>query len=307
MILDVDPGLDDAVAMGQVLTRRDIELLAVTCVRGNADIDQVTKNALKIIQAFDRDDVKVYKGSSHGIIKSDKDGLYFHGEDGLGNVFHYEPDFTSLQDEHAVSAINRLAGEHPGEITLICLGPLTNLALALRLNENLSKQLKEVVIMGGNYKGVGNVTMAAEFNFYCDPISARIVLEDLECPKYLVTWELSKENLLSLEDVKEYCSHDNNKSRFMKELFKSRNLDVTLCGFCDSVAVAVATNREIVKKSFFKYATVDIESSLTKGQVVIGWNPQFDQTTNKMKKENVIIVDEIDVDLYRKLFLESVQ
>jgi len=307
IILDVDPGIDDAVAMGQVLSRKqDLELLGVTCVRGNADIDQVTINALKIVQAFDRTDVDIFKGAAHGIIKSDKDGLYFHGSDGLGGVIPEEPNMDQLKDEHAVSAINRLAQQHPGEITLICLGPLTNLALAMRLNEKLSEQLKEVVIMGGNYKGVGNVTMAAEFNFYCDPVAARVVIEDLRCPKYLVTWELSGVNkYLSKEDKLAYCNYGNKRSDFMRKLLESRDLINEECGFCDSVAVAIATNRELILNSFSRYATVDTESSLTKGMTVIGWNPQYDQTTNKLKHPNIIIVDEIDQQLYRKLFLES--
>ena len=308
VILDVDPGIDDAVAMGQVLSRKhDIQLLGVTTVRGNADINQVTVNALKIVQVFDRTDVPVFKGAAHGIIKSDKDGLYFHGEDGLGGgVITEEPDMSQLQNEHAVSMINRLVSEHPGEITLICLGPLTNLALALRLNEKLGEQLKEVVIMGGNYQGVGNVTMAAEFNFYCDPVAARVVIEDLTCPKYLVSWELSgTRSYLSKEDLVTYCGYGNARCEFMKKLFESRDFFNEGCNFCDSVAVAVATNREIVVGTHEKYATVDTESSLTKGMVVIGWNPQYDQTTNKLKKPNLIIIDKIDGLLYKQLFLES--
>ena len=265
-------------------------------------------NALKILQAFDRTDVNVYKGAKNGILKSDQTSSHFHGADGLGNVINEEPDRSQLQDEHAVSAIIRLARQYPKEITLICLGPLTNIALAMRMEENLSDQLKEVIIMGGNYKGVGNVTMAAEFNFYCDPVAARVVLEDLYCPKYLVTWELSGTTFLTSQDMQQYCNYGNKKSDFMRKIFEPNQLCENIIGFCDSVAVAVATNRELIQKSFSKYATVDTESSLTKGMVVIDWNPQdVVQSTNKNRKENIIIVDEINVELYRKLFLDSIK
>lgn len=307
VILDVDPGIDDAVAMGQILTRKDVDLLAITCVRGNTNVDQTTKNALKIAQAFGRKDVKVFKGASSAFLDQKQDGSWFHGIDGLGDVIHDEPSKSQLQEEHAAPAINRLARDNYGEITLIALGPLTNIALALRLNQNLSKELKEIVIMGGNYKGVGNVTMSAEFNFFYDPIAARIILDDLTCPKYLITWELSKQHFLTLDDVNQYCSYDNPKSKFMRKLFESKKLLTNQCGFCDSVAAAVATDRNIIKNSFFKYATVDTESSLTRGMVVIGWNLQYDQTKHKDKLPNIIIVDEIDVDLYRKIFLDSVR
>ena len=306
VILDVDPGVDDAVAMGQILSRKDIELICITCVRGNTDVDQTTTNTLKVIEAFNRKDVKVFKGASSPILSCEKDALRFHGADGLADCIHDEPDMSPLQEEHAVLAINRLARQHFGEITLIALGPLTNIALAFRVNQNLSKELKELIIMGGNYKGLGNVTMAAEYNFHFDPIAARIVLEEFVCPKYLVTWELSKQHFLTLEDVSEYCGHDNTKSQFMHTLFRSKELLTNLCGFCDSVAVAVATNREIIKNSYFKYATVDTESSLTKGMVVISWNPQ-DEYKPDFKSPNVIIVDDINVELYRHLFLESVK
>ena len=94
--------------------------------------------------------------------------LDHHGDDALGNSGI--PDVTSkpVENEHAVSAINRLPKDHWGDVTLLCLGPLTNIALALRLNPLLPSQMKDVVIMGGNYRGVGNMTLTAEFNFFCD-------------------------------------------------------------------------------------------------------------------------------------------
>lgn len=155
--------------------------------------------------------------------------------------------------------------------------------------------------MGGNYKGVGNITMSAEFNFFVDPVAAHIVMEEFTCPKFLVTWELSKQPFLELSHLKEYRSHDNKRSKFMNEV-----VPATQRSFCDALAVAVATNREVIRKKHEVYATVEMHGSFTKGLVVIDWEPKFRQVGGS-KQCNVFIVDEIDIELYQKLFLESVK
>lgn len=304
VIVDTDPGIDDAVALGILLSRKDIDILGITCVSGNVGVDQCTSNALKIVEAFDRTDIPVFKGADKPLLACEHTGGYFHGLDGLGFVHHDEPNKQPLQEEHAVSAINRLAKEHPQEITLIALGPLTNLALAVRLNANLSNLLKEVVIMGGNYKGEGNITMAAEFNFYMDPIAAHIVLEDFICPKYLVSWELCKVQYLTLDDYKEFSMRGNKKAEFFRKIFVEKKFYEKLPGICDAVAVAIAIDRNLILKQHEVYATVCFEGVQTRGLVLVDWNPQYRQI-GPPKEKNLIIVDEMNVDLYKRMVIES--
>jgi len=306
VLIDTDPGLDDAVAIGMILSRKDIEVVGITSVVGNTNVENTTLNVLKILEAFDRKDIPVFKGVYSPILHCKHDGEYYHEPSGLGGIPDYEPDMAPLQKENAIDAINRLVHQHKGELTLIALGPLSNLALALRLNKELPSELKELVIMGGNYKGQGNISMAAEFNFFFDPIAAHVVLEDFTCPKYLVTWELSRQTILTIDDVKEYCSHDNKRSRFMKDMLKNKLEYTEKFGFCDAVAVAIATNREIVTKTHEVYATVELQGVHTKGMVVIDWQPEFRQIGDA-KKTNVVIIDDFDIDLYKKLFLDSTQ
>lgn len=175
------------------------------------------------------------------------------------------------------------------------------------MDPSFAQDIKEVVIMGGNYKGVGNHSMSAEFNFWADPIAAHITLEDFKRPIYLVTWELSMQLFLKVEDIFKYCSFDTKQSKFMREILAAKGMiENHTCGFCDAVAVAVALNREIVTKQHIIYGTVETEGAHTKGMLVLDWNPQY-RMVGGDKQPNLMIVDEINEDLYRKLFLESIQ
>ena len=116
---------------------------------------------------------------------------HFHGIDGFGDAAHEEEaDLSSLQTEHAVNALVRLVKENPGQITLVALGPLTNVAMAMRMDAEFASNLKAMYIMGGNTEGVGNITVSAEFNFHSDPEAAFIVLSNVRCPTYIAPWEL---------------------------------------------------------------------------------------------------------------------
>ncbi len=118
-------------------------------------------------------------------------GDSYHGCDGFNGVsFPEQPDVSKVSGELAVDAIRRLAREHPGEITMVCLAPLTNLALALKVDVEATNGLKELVLMGGNVEGVGNTTIAAEFNFHADPEAAHVVMEVSKFPITVVSWEL---------------------------------------------------------------------------------------------------------------------
>lgn len=305
VIIDTDPGVDDAVALGMALANNNVDILAITTVRGNLGVDVSTRNALRIAQAFGRSDIPVYKGAAHAILGNEKDvdATFYHGQDGLGNAnFDLEPDFSQLESEHAVNAINRLVSENSGEITMITLGPMTNIALACRLNPELGNQLKEVVIMGGNYQGEGNISMAAEYNFFKDPIAARVVFEEFKCPLVLATWELTKEEVLTNEDIEQYIGRDTDRSKFMRKIFKAHQAMLNgiycLC-ICDAVAMCVALDRSAVLSSTQVHGTVETSGEHTKGMCIYDWS-------NQLKKlQNVEVVKSIDVELYREMVLKS--
>jgi inosine-uridine nucleoside N-ribohydrolase len=175
IILDTDPGTDDAIALFLALASPEVQLEAVTTTHGNVGVALTTRNALALLELAGRPDIPVARGSAQPLVRLLVDAAYVHGESGLGNLVLPEPETRPLA-QHAVDLLIERVLAAPGEITLVAVGPLTNLALAVRREPALAKLVKEVVIMGGALRVPGNVTPAAEFNIYADPHAAQVVL-----------------------------------------------------------------------------------------------------------------------------------
>jgi inosine-uridine nucleoside N-ribohydrolase len=173
VIIDTDPGVDDAFALMLAMRSPELKVEAITVVSGNLPLDITLPNALRMVEICDRTDIPVAAGAAAPLIRRRVTAAEAHGENGLGG-FKLPPPKIAAVKEHAAELICRIVLEHPGEVTLIGLGPLTNLALALRSEPGLAKAIKSIVLMGGSLSG-GNVTPAAEFNFYVDPEAASIV------------------------------------------------------------------------------------------------------------------------------------
>jgi inosine-uridine nucleoside N-ribohydrolase len=176
VILDTDPGIDDAQAIAFALAHPEIELLGLTTVFGNATVDITTRNALTLLEIFGHPSTPVAKGSAQPLAQDRYPSPDFvHGLDALGNM-HLAAPTTKAITESAAEFIVRKATEAAGEVSLVAIGPLTNLALALQLDNTLPEKVKELVIMGGTVAEPGNVTPLAEANFFCDPHAADQVL-----------------------------------------------------------------------------------------------------------------------------------
>lgn len=174
IIIDCDPGHDDMAAIVLAASSPDIEIAAFTTACGNAPIAKVTYNALRIVEAL-RLDVPVHAGAEFPLRHRYLYPTTFHGESGLDSAGADLPRPTRQADPlPAADAIIALADRHPGEITLVAIGPMTNLALALMRRPDVGQKLRQVVFMGGS-TGAGNVTPAAEFNIWADPEAADIV------------------------------------------------------------------------------------------------------------------------------------
>jgi len=177
IILDCDPGQDDALAILLALgSPAEIELLAVTTVAGNVPLRLTEVNARKVLELAGRTDIPVYRGCDRPLVEPLETAEYVHGETGLNGVELPEPAMP-LAEGHAVDAIIDIVMAAPPETVTLCpTGPLTNIGMALRKEPELARRLKAIVLMGGAI-GLGNVTPAAEFNIYVDPHAARIVFE----------------------------------------------------------------------------------------------------------------------------------
>ncbi|TAK02507.1 MAG: hypothetical protein EPO36_01840 [Chloroflexota bacterium] len=173
LIIDSDPGLDDALAIGLAIARPELELLAVTTVGGNADVRHCTENALRLLHAFGRADVPVAEGAEGPLTGAVVRATAIHGEGGIGRSV-LPPSPASPRPEGAVALIARILRETTEPVVIAPIGPLTNIALLLRLHPGLAERIAHLSIMGGSI-GEGNVTISAEFNIYADPEAADIV------------------------------------------------------------------------------------------------------------------------------------
>lgn len=170
-ILDVDTGIDDAAALAFAVNSPEIELLAVTTVAGNVDIAQTTDNTLRVLSWLGAARIPVHRGASRPLARPHHDASHVHGGNGIGNA-RLPASRAEQGRDRGPAAMIRLATERPGEITLVCVGPLTNLAIALNVEPTMTRLLKRVVVMGGSFFNPGNTTSYAEFNMYVDPEAA---------------------------------------------------------------------------------------------------------------------------------------
>jgi len=173
VLIDCDPGSDDALAILAALNSSDLDVVGLTTVGGNATIDDTTRNALAILEMAGRSDVPVWRGAGRPLVGEFRYGYDYHGEAGVG--IRVDPPTTREEPEAAVDAIVRSGLERPGELTLVALGPLTNVAQAIRLEPRLVDDVAEIIVMGGAVESPGNITEHAEFNTYNDPTAAEVV------------------------------------------------------------------------------------------------------------------------------------
>jgi len=180
IILDIDTGVDDACALLLAALHLDLELRAVTCVSGNASVDDVVRNTLKVLDVAGRRDVPVARGADRPLLEPRGDARHVHGDDGMADL-GWPASQRHVDGRHAVELLRDLlseaaSGKPADRITLVPLAPLTNIALLLRTYPEVAGGLREIVFMGGAAQ-VGNATASAEFNVWHDPEAAAIVLE----------------------------------------------------------------------------------------------------------------------------------
>src|SRR5438874_452369 len=214
-LIDTDTASDDAVALIMALRHPDVRVAAITVVAGNVPLEQATRNALYTAELCGRDDVCVYAGAAKPLMREPEHAQWFHGEDGLGNQ-NYPPPRGRCGAKHAADAIVETVRANPG-LTLVTLGPLTNVAMALQRDPTIARSVARCVIMGGNPCCEGNVTPAAEYNIWVDPEAARIVMHS-GLPVELVGWQTCRgEAVLNEADIARIHGGGSELARFAIE------------------------------------------------------------------------------------------
>lgn len=276
MVIDTDPGVDDAHAIMLAAAHPGAKIEALTTVGGNVPLAFTTANALKILDILELD-VPVYAGCDGALLEREhEDAAPVHGADGLGDC-GIPASSRQVESEHAVQALIRLADENPGELTLAAIGPLTNVALATKLDPDLPGKYKELVVMGGAIYAQGNTTnTAAEFNIYHDPEAAAMVFDAWPMVT-LSSWETTLRYPIGGDSLKMLRSVDTPKGAFFDKIidniakFIQAVLGRDEIYAADAIALAAAIEPEIVTKAQQCHVQVERMGQYSRGQTIVDW------------------------------------
>jgi purine nucleosidase len=273
LLIDTDPGVDDALAI--LMAHAHADVVALTVAAGNVGLAHTVRNARKLVELLGVS-TPVFAGCASPLVRvPDEDAAFVHGSDGFGDVGFAEPR-PVVEVEHAVLALLRLTAEQPGELTLVALGPLTNLAMAVRLDPTLPERVKRLVVMGGAVTGVGNTArVPAEFNIGFDPEAAHVVFEAFATFD-LVDWEATLRHGFSDAIFEGWLAADDERARFFKAIVQTArayNLSHERSGFiaADALAMAVALDPGIVTRSETRHVGIELDGRLTRGATVVDW------------------------------------
>lgn len=254
LVIDTDTGADDAIGLLMALAHPNASIEAITTVAGNVPLAQATRNACCTLRAADRADIPVYVGSDRPLTRALETATEVHGADGLGDSNQPDPNID-VQSEHAVEALLRLSREHAGELTLVALGPLTNIAVALAIDPEFLTRFDETVIMGGAPDVVGNVTDMAEFNIWVDPEAAVRVFES-PGKKVMVGWNVAMASALVSPEQRQQmaglgtaCGQFAHDVTAVVEAFCHEELGIPFFALPDPIAVAIALDPSLVTRS----------------------------------------------------------
>ena len=316
-LIDTDTASDDAVALIMALRSPDVCVLAISTVAGNVRVDQAARNALYTAELCGSD-VPVFLGAEKPLRRLHQGADWFHGRDGLGD-HGYPPPRRSPEKQPAVDAMVETIEAHPG-VVLVTLGPLTNLALALERQPGIAAKVGRCVIMGGAPCCEGNVTPAAEYNVWCDPEAARIVILS-GLPVELVGWHLCRgEAALDLIDIERVLSLDTPVARFAIEC-NSRAQEAYFeqtgehgISLPDPVAMSVALDPSVVTRQTTNYVDVETSSELTRGMTVVDRLQVAENDRNKevwapalRSRAKAKVVWTIDVTRFKQILLEALR
>ena len=316
VIIDTDPGIDDALALILALRSPELQVEAITTVGGNVSGEQALTNALRVLEVLDLPTPPpVAVGCSRPLFREPIAARHVHGEDGLGDIgglveadgaLRYPAPTLTPADEHAVDLIVDLVRHNPVELTIIALGPLTNIARAIDKDPTTMRGVRRIVAMGGAVSGVGNVTPVAEFNFYFDPHAAAQVLRS-DVDVTVVGLDVTTRALLTRLTLEDRLRGTTDRvSRFIGDVSEKyfevneKRRSLAGCPLHDPLAVGVAIDASFTELRTYD-ADVETEGSLTAGMLVA--DRRISANTNPGTIQAAIGVD---ADSFLDFFLQRV-
>lgn len=282
LLIDTDPGVDDALAI--LMAHAHADVAGLTIAAGNVGLAHTVRNARVLVDLLGAD-TPVFAGCASPLVRApDEDAAFVHGQDGFGDIGFPAPH-AALSEEPAALALLRLTRARPGELTLVALAPLTNLALALRLDPSLPQRVARLVVMGGAVTGHGNTgRVPAEFNIGFDPEAAHVVFEAF--PEFdLVDWEATLRHAFDDEEFKGWIDAGDQRAVFYDQIAgtaRAYNLRHARRGViaADALAMAVAIDPSIVTRSEKRAVAVELDGRLTRGATVVDWAGRLGRPIN---------------------------
>ncbi len=304
IIIDCDPGIDDSLAIMLALTSPEVEVLGITIVCGNSPVEMGFENAKKILKHINRLDVPVYTGESKPLKRDYVNALDTHGADGLGESFL--PEVEGYQQK--ISAVDFLADVLKKEnVSVIALGPMTNLARLIQKDQAAFNQIEEIVSMGGSFKSHGNCSPVAEYNYWCDPDAAALVYATLyQNGKmiHMIGLDVTRKIVLTPTLLEYICRLDKEIGEFIRKItkfyfdFHWEWEHIIGCVINDPLAVAYFLNPDICQ-GFDSYVQIETKG-ISLGQSVV------DSMDFYRKTPNTKVLTEVDVFAFFQLFLSRI-
>ncbi|MEX0301923.1 MAG: nucleoside hydrolase [Leisingera sp.] len=303
IIIDTDPGQDDAVAILLALASpEDLDLLGITCVAGNVPLDLTSKNARIVCEAAGKPDTAIYAGGKAPLHRPLITAEHVHGQTGLDGPELWEPQMPLAEGNGVDFIIETLRSHEPGSVTLCTLGPLTNIAAAFNTAPDIIERVQEVVMMGGAYFEVGNITPAAEFNIYVDPEAAEIVFRS-GSPLTVMPLDVTHKVLATKQRVEAIRALDTRVGHFTAEMLDFfERFDVAKYGSEGGPLHDPCVIAWLLKPELFsgRHVNVEIEtgSELTLGMTVADWWGVTD------RPPNALFIGDADADGFFNLLTE---
>ena len=302
VIIDCDPGIDDALAIILALKSKEIEVVGITTVSGNVESLQGAKNALKVLKLLGRLDIPVYLGEGKPVKRELVTAQDSHGEDGLGETFLEEVSSEHIRENGVVFFLNTLKNHE--NVSIIALGPLTNLCRAIEKDSESFHRVKEIVSMGGAYKSHGNCSPVAEFNYWVDPHGAREFLKKFNGEFTMVGLDVTREIVLT-PNLREMIHQFKDEigdfiydiTRFYVDFHWEQERTLG-CVINDPLAVEYFINRELCE-GFKAYVDIACED-ISMGQSVV------DVADFYKKRKNVFVLDKVNSKEFMVSFLNKI-
>ena len=304
IILDTDPGIDDALAILLALASPEVVLDGISTVHGNASAAQVTTNALSILELANTSYIPVYQGCDLPLVKESLLSPETHGNSGLGYANLSAP-ITKPQIKHGSDYLTEQIMSHPGEITLVAIGPLTNVAIAIRKEPRIVQNVKEVFVMGGAIKHQGNTTPLAEYNTFVDPHSAHVVFHS-GMPLILTPLDVTYQCIFTTDDLNRLLKIDSPITKFIADAtrfymeFHDEYQKIDGCVINDPMTLALTFMPEICDYQDL-YVDVDISTGVGLG------NTFADFYNYEKKAPNMKVALGVRPRMFMELFLERME